>query len=157
MKKLAIWFALTAMLVAAPAHSTPVAAGTLTEVTGAAAGVFPPGTTLNGVPVDGSTFGLGVVVNADGTATGDFSIVLSGTSLLGQPQYITLEGKISAGTDNLDGSVTLSGTGTLDMGDGSLPLDVPFNLVVTADGLQLTIGATELPTQTLTAGSIFIG
>jgi hypothetical protein len=42
------------------------------------------------------------------------------------------------------------------MGDGSLPASVPFSVVVTSDGLQLTVGASVLPTQTLSAGSIFI-
>jgi hypothetical protein len=53
--------------------------------------------------------------------------------------------------------VTFSGTGTLDLGDGSLPTSVPFTAVVTTGGLQLTIGASVLPNQTLSAGSIFIG
>jgi hypothetical protein len=42
------------------------------------------------------------------------------------------------------------------MGDGSPPTDVPFSAIATADGLQLTIGATELPTQTIGAGAIDI-
>ena len=88
---------------------------------------------------------------------GDFEIVLAGTSAVGQPQDITLVGKVTAGTANPDGSVSFSGTAALDMGDGSLPVSVPFAAVVTTGGLQLTIGTTVLPTQTLGAGDIFIG
>jgi len=158
MKKIAISLALAAFLaVAQTGSSAALAAATETQVTAAAAGVFPPGTTFSGVPLDGSTFGVGVVVYPDGTATGDFEIVLTGTSLLGEPQNISLEGKVSAGSVNLDGSVSFSGTGTLDMGDGSLSASVPFSVVVTTGGLQLTIGASVLPTQTLSAGSVFIG
>lgn len=158
MKKIARWLAFAAILVVASVGSSPVlVAATETDVTGAAAGVLPPGTTFSGVPVEGSTFGLGVVVYPDGTATGNVEIVLEGTSLLGQAQNeITLEGKVGAGSVNGDRSVTLSGTGMLDMGDGSLPASVPFSVVVTSDGLQLTVGASVLPTQTLSAGSIFI-
>jgi hypothetical protein len=157
MKKIAIWSLVTALLLLASSVPSPAASASETQVTAAAAGVFPPGATFNGLPLDGSTFGLGIVVYAGGAATGDFAIVLGATSLLGQPQSITLDGKVSAGTVNADGSVTFSGTGTLDLGDGSLPTSVPFTAVVTTGGLQLTIGASVLPNQTLSAGSIFIG
>ena len=159
MKRIALVFALVALFTMAPLLSTSAVAATdETQVAAAAAGVFPDGTTFDGIPLRGSTFGIGVVVYPDGTATGDFEIVLAGTTLLGQPQDITLVGKVSAGTANLDGSVTFSGTATLDMGDGSLPLSVPFSAVVTTGGLQLTIGTTILPTQTLSDdSSIFIG
>jgi FlaG/FlaF family flagellin (archaellin) len=158
MKKIAISLALAAILAVAHTGSFAVqAAAAETQVTAAAAGVFPPDTTFSGIPLEGSTFGVGVVVYADGTATGDFAILLTGTSVLAEPQNISLEGKVSAGSVKVDGSVSLSGTGTLDMGDGSLPASVPFSVVVTTGGLQLTIGASVLPTQTLSAGSIFIG
>jgi hypothetical protein len=64
---------------------------------------------------------------------------------------------VTTGATNVDGSVTLSGSGTLDMGDGSLPLNVPLVLVVTTTGLQLTIDTTTLPTLPVSEGSIFIG
>ena len=64
--------------------------------------------------------------------------------------------KADAGATNPDGSVSFSGSGALDMGDGALPVTVPFSATVTPSGLQLTIGTTALPTQLLSAGSIFI-
>jgi hypothetical protein len=132
-----------------------VAAGD-TQVTAAAAGVLPDGASLGGVPLQGSTFGLGVLIHSDGSAEGDFETVLAGTSLLGAPQYITLEGAVSAGASNVGGSVTFSGTARLDLGDGSVPTSVPFSVTATTSGLQLSIGTSVLPTQTLSAGSIFI-
>ena len=157
MKRIALVFAFTTLLAVAPLSSARVAAADETQVSAAAAGIFPDGATFGGIPLQGSTFGIGVVVYPDGTATGDFEIVLAGTSAVGQPQDITLVGKVNAGTANPDGSVSFSGTAALDMGDGSLPVSVPFAAVVTTGGLQLTIGTTVLPTQTLGAGDIFIG
>ena len=145
----AIWTAASPSLQAASAAETQVSA--------AALGVFPSGTSFNGVQLQGSSFGIGVVVYPNGSALGDFEIVLTGTSVLRQPQSITLEAEVDAGSANADGSVTLSGNGTLDLGDGSLPTTVPFSAVATASGLQLTIGTTPLPTQTLSDGSIYIG
>lgn len=126
------------------------------EVAGAAAGVFPDGSTFGGVTVRGSTVGLGVLIHASGSADGDLSIVLAGTSPLGEPQEITLDGKVTSGARNAAGIVTFSGTGTLDMGGAGAPTTVPFIVTATTNGLQLTIAGTELPTQTLSAGSIFI-
>ena len=159
MKRFALMVAVVGLLGLSPLPLVSRAlAGTETQVTAAASGTFPPGATFNGVPLQGSTFGFGVVVRADGSAVGIFEIVLAGTSLLGQAQDITLVGNVSSGLSNLDGSVTFSGTGRLDLGDGSLPTDgVPFAVTATTNGLQVTIGATILPTQTLADGSIFIG
>lgn len=148
---------LVGVVVAIGAAGGSSATGAETEVTAGAAGVFPDGATFNGIPLSGSIFGLGVLIHDDGSAEGDLSIVLAGTSLLGQPQEITLEGKATSGALAVGGGATFSGTGTLDLGDGSLPVTVPFAVTVTTGGLGLTIGATELPTQSVSAGSIFIG
>jgi hypothetical protein len=156
MRKMAIVAALVAILALAPARLA-LGAATETQISAAAAGYFPPGASFSGIPLQGSTFGIGVVVYPDGTATGDLEIVLAGTSQLGQPQYLTLVAKAETGVANPDGSVSFSGTGMLDMGDGALPVTVPFSATITPTGLQLTIGTTVLPTQLLSAGSIFIG
>jgi hypothetical protein len=148
-----------ATLVAGGALLNPLRASAASEiqVTAAASAAFPADTTFSGIPVTRATFGLGVVVDPSGSGSGDFEIVLQGTSPLGQAQDITLVGKVSAGLSNDDGSVSLSGSATLDMGDGALPLTVPFALVVTASGLGLTIDTTALPALTLTEGSIYYG
>jgi hypothetical protein len=148
---------LVAAAVAVGATGASSATGAETEVTAGAAGVFPDGATFAGIPLSGSTFGLGVLVHDDGSAEGDLLIVLAGTSLLGQPQEITLEGKAASGGLPVGGGASFSGTGTLDLGDGSLPVTVPFAVTISTTGLQLTIGTTVLPTQSVSAGSIFIG
>jgi hypothetical protein len=152
--------ALAAVVVALVLTSGPSTLRTVaaaeTDVSAAAEGVFPSGSTFAGVSLQGSTFAIGVVISATGTAVGEFQTVLLGTSLLGGPRSIALDGAVTSGGLNLDGSATFTGTGRLDLGDGSLPTNVPFTATVTTGGLQLTVGATALPTQTLGAGSIAI-
>jgi hypothetical protein len=151
---LATAFAVLAVIVALPSLRTVAAADT--QVSAAAEGVFPSGATYAGVSLQGSTFGIGIVIRSSGSAVGEFQTVLSGTGLLGSARTIALDGAVTAGALNTDGSATFSGTGRLDLGDGSLPTNVPFTATVTAAGLQLTIGATALPTQGLGAGAIDI-
>jgi hypothetical protein len=126
-------------------------------VTGAAEASFPDGATFSGIPLKGLTLGQGMFIAQDGSATGQFQAVLVGTSLLGTPQNVTIEGEVSNGTLGGDGSATFSGTATVDMGDGTLPLPgVPFTVAVSTGGLALTLNGTALPSATLSAGSISI-
>jgi hypothetical protein len=126
-------------------------------VISAGEGVFPSGTSLSGVSLNGMQFGKGITASPDGSAGGDFEALLLGTTILGQPQNINVQGPASSGSKNPDGSVTFAGVGTVDMGDGTAPLTgVPFSATVTTNGVALTVGASALPTATLTAGSITI-
>ena len=117
-----------------------------TMFTAAGAGVFPAGANFSGVQLAGGTFGVGVQtdgVNADG----DLEVQLNGNSLIGLSQWITITGWITSATANADGSVTLNGTGTLDMGDGTAPvggLALVANLSST--GITVTIGGNAIPT-----------
>jgi hypothetical protein len=159
-KRIGTVAALTLMIAIVPARPTSLATGTdvtETQISAAAIGYFASGTSFNGVPIQSATFGIGVIVYSDGSGLGNFEIKLTGTTPLNQEQDITVVGNVSAGTVNLDGSVTFSGNGTLDMGDGTLPVAVPFAVVVTANGLQLTVATTALPTLPVSDGSIFIG
>ncbi len=64
---------------------------------------------------------------------------------------------MSGGRPNAEGSVVLSGTSIVDMGDGSLASGgVPFGVTIRAESLTLVLGGTVLPTQSLSAGSITI-
>jgi hypothetical protein len=149
---------LTAILglasITAPA---PVAGQDVAGVTGAGEAIFPGGVSFNGVSLSGLTLGQGVSIAGDGSATGQFQAVLQGTSPLGAPQDVTLEGEVSGRSVAGDGSVTLSGTATVDMGDGTLPLPgVPFTVTASTGGLALVLDATALPTATVNAGSITI-
>ena len=126
-------------------------------VTGAAEAAFPDGATFNGISLKGLTLGQGMFIAPDGSATGQFQAVLLGTSLLGTPQNVTVEGEVRGGSVAADGSATFSGTATVDMGDGTLPLpDVPFAVTVSAGSLGLILNAVALPTATVTAGSITV-
>jgi hypothetical protein len=144
---------LTSAIVSAPAMAQDDVAG----VTGAGEAMLPDGATFNGVALRGLTLGHGIFIAQDGSARGQFQAVLLGTSLLGAPQDVTLEGEVSNGFVGGDGSVTLSGTATVDMGDGTLPLPgIPFTATASAGSLALILDATALPTAAVTAGSITI-
>ena len=126
-------------------------------VTGAAEAAFPNGAAFNGVPLKGLTLGQGMFIAQDGSAVGQFQAVLQGISPLGTPQNVTVEGEVGGGAVGADGSATFSGTATVDMGDGTLPLPgVPFAVTVSAGSLGLIVNAVALPTATVTAGSITV-
>jgi len=130
--------------------------GQATGVAGAGAGTFPANTALSGVSLSGLKFAMGVLIPGVSTADGQLQATLLGRSILGQPQNIEVEGDATRGT-LATGSRTFSGIATVDMGDGTPPLlNVPFTVTATATGLVLTLGATNLPAATLSAGSITI-
>jgi hypothetical protein len=127
------------------------------EVTAADESSYPAGATFSGISLSGLQVGTGLSIASDGAAAGQFVAVLLGTSPLGQPQEITVDGKVGGGSIGPDGSATFSGVATVDMGDGSVPLlDVPFTVTATPESLLLTLGTSALPSATLTAGSITI-
>jgi hypothetical protein len=133
-------------------HSEPAAAA---SVTGAGESTSQGGT-FNGVSISGLEVGTGVSIASNGSATGQLLAVLHGTSALGQPREIEVDGKVGAGSLGLDGSATLSGSATVDMGDGVVLQGVPFTATATAGSVLLTLGTSTLPSATLTAGSITI-
>ena len=151
-------FLLAAMLgLASLLAPAPVAAQDAAGVTGAAEAAFPNGAAFNGLSLKGLTLGQGLFIGQDGSAAGQFQAVLQGTSPLGTPQNITVEGEVSGGSVGADGSATFSGTATVDMGDGTLPLPgVPFTVTASAGSLGLILNAVALPTATVTAGSITV-
>jgi hypothetical protein len=127
------------------------------SVTGAGEGLFGGAATMAGVNLDGLQLGTGVFINPGGTATGAFHVVLLGSSLLGEPQEIAVDGKVSAGSVPAYGFATFSGAAMVNMGDGSVPiLGVPFTVTASTGSLQLILGTTDLPPATLSAGSITI-
>ena len=133
------------------------AQGDAVRVSGAAEATFPEGFAFNGVTLKGVQLGQGVLIGTDSSAVGQFHAVLVGTSLLGQAQEITVQGEVNAGRAGGDGSVTFSGTATLNMGDGSVPvLGVPFIVVTSAGHVELRLDSAPLPSATVTAGSVTI-
>src|SRR5438874_12278096 len=128
-----------------------------TGVTGAAEATFPNGATFNGISLKGLTLGQGLFIGQDGSATGQFQAVLLGTSLLGAAQNITVEGEVSGGAVGADGSATFSGTATVDMGDGTLPLPgVPYKVTAPAGSLGLIPHPDPFPTPAVSTGRLCV-
>jgi hypothetical protein len=127
------------------------------SVTAAASAALPGGATLGGVQLSSLRIGQGVLISGNGTARGQIAIALLGNTVVGQPQTISIEGEASSGSVNANGSASVSGNCTLDMGDGTPPVaNVPFTVTVTAGSVALRVGATSLPVATLNVGSITI-
>ena len=126
-------------------------------VTGTSQGIFPAGTALGPVALDSLQLGTGVIIDPDNSAVGCFHVVLTGRSPLGQPQEITVEGKVTQGTVDENGTANFSGIATLDFGGGApLQAGVPFSVTTTSGSLVLAVESTTLPPASLTEGSVTI-
>jgi hypothetical protein len=165
----------TILTVAISLPPRPAIAQGGTRVTGGGTGTF--GADLDGDgDIDGSQFGIGVTIRADGSAQGHFLCLMAGRSdILGLP-IMAVQGQVTEGSDNSDGSVTFSGSGTVNLGNGQIFTGVPFTVTVTAGDpevgtLQLTVigafdgvpgdtfignGNYDLPTETVRSGRIEI-
>jgi hypothetical protein len=119
--------------------------------TAGAAGVFPASASFNGVQLAGGVYGVGIRT-ASGSAFGDLQAEYTGISLLGLYQIITVTGWITGVTITGD-TATLTGTATLDMGDGPPPTGgLPLTGTLTSSGLTLTVGGSTIPTLPKTDG-----
>jgi hypothetical protein len=130
-------------------------------VTVGAGGVYPPGTSFGGVPINGLQSGYGVEITGT-SALGQFCTVLLGVNALGLQQNIIIEGKASSGSRPAGNVATFTGTCTVNMGDGTPPTPgVPFTATITTNpndqgSIGLVIGLTTLPDATVNAGSMTI-
>jgi len=153
-----IWVAILAAGIAVSAQGAQSAS----SVTAAGGGVLASGAPYKTVSLASMKFGMGFLLAANGTATGDLESTLLGTSQAGQPQTITVVGKATSGSAEVGGPANLSGTCTVDMGDGSPALSgVPFALTVSkgAGGkwtLLMVLSGTNLPLATVNTGSITV-
>jgi hypothetical protein len=119
--------------------------------TAAAAGIFPTTPTFNGVDLAGGIFGVGIRT-AGGTTYGDLHAEFTGISAIGLYQIISVDAWITGGSIAA-GTLTFSGTGTLDMGDGPPPVGgQSVSGTLSATGLTLTVGASSLPALPMTDG-----
>jgi hypothetical protein len=126
-------------------------------VTGTSQGIFPAGTSLGPVALNSLQLGTGVIIDADNSAVGCFHGVLTGRTPLGQLQEITVEGNVSQGTVDENGTASFSGVATLDFGGGApLQVGVPFSVTTTSGSLVLAIDSTTLAPASLTGGSVTI-
>jgi len=154
-----IWLALLAtLLLMLPAE---VLGQTSSSITGAGVATLPSEVSFNGRAISRLEFGLGIDIAADGSASGDVQITLVGTSGEGE-QRIIVEGKIAGPAVQLFGAATLSGTCSIDLGDGTTPTSgTPLILTVTSldNGkatLTLVLGLTNLPAATLSEGNLTV-
>jgi len=135
-----------------------------TSATTAADGSYPAGTLLNGLPITGIDIGTGVLLGADGVAEGHVAIALFGpvNPLTGAQQNVIVEALITGGSRPAANVATLTGTATVDMGNGAPPLAaVPIVVTITTDAtgkgtVGLVIGGTTLPAAPITDGSLTI-
>ena len=105
-------------------------------------------------------FGIGVDLPGDGTATGDIAMTLTGVAG-GAARDIVIEGVAAAGTtDPALGISTISGTCTLDPGDGTAPRTaLPFSMTLTTgatgqSSIALVLGTASLPAAQVTKGAV---
>ena len=156
MTRLGLMLTAILVLVSVLAPASVEAQDDAVRVSGAGEATLPEGVAFYGVTLSGMQLGQGVLIGQDGSAVGLFHAVLSGTSALGLPQEIVVEGEVNAGSVGGDGTVTFGGTATLSMGDGTVPAAVPFTVTASTGGLQLILDGASLPEATLTGGSITI-
>ena len=154
---------LAALLLGATLATPHPASADQSLATGGAGGIYPPGTTFDGVPINGLQLGFGVEINPDdSSALGQLCTILIGVSPLGLEQDITIEGQITNASRNAANMAVLSGTASVDMGDGLPPTPgIPFTATVTTDAngqgtVGLVLGLTTLPAATVNAGSMTI-
>ena len=98
MKKLIYTTFIILGMVAFLVAPTPIAAaGSGGTVAGTARATFGDGAALGSVVLSSVDFGTGVFIEPGGSSTGVFSAVLTGRSLLGQAQQITINGEVLRG------------------------------------------------------------
>jgi hypothetical protein len=148
-------FALICAIVSVPASAQE------TSVTVGAGGIYPPGTTFNGLPINAIQSGYGVIITS-GSAIGEFCTVLIGVNALNLEQNVVIEGKATAGSRTASNIATFSGTCSVNMGDGTPPtLGVPFTATITTNAndqgsIGLVIGLSTLPSATVNQGTMTI-
>ena len=127
------------------------------HVTGAARATFGQGATLGTCIVKSLELGTGVFIGPDGSASGVYSAVLTGTSLLGQSQQIKIEGTVLQGDVMPNGQTFFSGIATVNLGDATPTLSgVPFTVTTSDNTVRLSVLSTNLPAAQLTSGVISV-
>jgi hypothetical protein len=145
------WPGLAVALLIGALTPHPVAAQDATTIAQSGGALFPGAPVYRGVRLSGMTFATGGAVITGGGTFGNSSFKLVGVNVTGgQPREMSYIGTIAAGSVSPTGVVSVSGSGTLDPGDGSpVVTGIPFLMAVTpgADGggsLALTVEAANL-------------
>jgi len=115
----------------------------LTRVIGGGTGTFDADLDGDG-RIDGSQFGIGVVILGNGVASGHFLCLMAGRSQILGLHLMSVQGQVTGGVLNADGTAMFSGTAAVNLGDGTIFQGVPFRVSVSAGGpgsgtLQLTV------------------
>lgn len=173
MRKLLI--ALTALAAAAILAAAPAAGQGPIVVNGGGTGSFFGDVDGDG-DIEASQFGLGATILGGGAARGHFECLMAGRSdIFGLP-LMAVGGRVTGGSTLGAGSVQLSGTGTVNLGNGTIFRGVGFQVVLVDGGpgsgsLQLTVfgafdgipgdtvpgnGNYDLPAESITSGQISI-
>ena len=140
MKRLIVLLTAIAVISFVPAFAS--AAG-VTMVHGGGTGSF--GADLDGDGrIDGSQFGLVVAMMGSGAARGSFLCLMAGRSQILGLHLMSVQGQVTGGTLNPDGSASFSGTGSVNLGGGTIFQGVPFRVTAWPGGpgvgkMQLTV------------------
>ena len=147
-----------------------------TKATGGGTGTFNADLDGDG-DIDGSHFGFAVIKGPGSSARGHFMCQMAGNADFLGLKLMQVEGRISSASFNTDGSVTFSGSGSVNLANGTVFRGVAFTVSVTGGGpgvgtLQLTVigafdrvpgdtipgdGNYSLPVETVATGLISIG
>jgi hypothetical protein len=127
------------------------------SIVGAARATFGQTATLGTCIVKNLELGTGAFIEPDGSASGVYSAVLNGKSLLGQQQQIKIEGNVLQGDVMPNGQTFFIGVATVNLGDGTPTVTgVPFSVITSGETLRLSILSTNLPAAQVTSGVISI-
>jgi hypothetical protein len=127
--------------------------------------------------IDGSQFGMTVRIVEDGGASGHFLCLMAGRSQILGLHLMSVQGRVTGGVLNADGSATFSGTASVNLGGGTIFSGVPFRVTAWSGGpgighIQLTVigafdgvpgdttpgnGNYDLPSETVRSGQIVMG
>jgi len=165
------WLVVAAVLF----YTTPTPAAAPTMVTGGGTGTFNADLDGDG-DIDGSHFGFAVLKGPGASARGHFMCQMAGNADFLGLKLMQVEGRISSASFNANGTVTFSGSGSVNLANGTVFRGVPFTVSVTAGGrgtgtMQLTVigafggtpgdtvsgdGNYSLPVETVATGLISI-
>ena len=126
--------------------------------------------------IDGSHFGFGVIKGAGMSARGHFMCQMAGNADFLGLKLMQVDGAVASASFKLDGSITFSGSGSVNLADGTVFRRVPFTVSVTPGGpgtgtMQLTVigafdgipgdthlgdGNYSLPVETVVTGLISV-
>jgi hypothetical protein len=121
----------------------PTGAAAPMMVTGGGTGTFNADLDGDG-DIDGSHFGFAVINGAGGSARGHFMCQMAGNADFLGLKLMHVEGRVLTASFSADGSVAFTGSGRVNIANGTVFRNVPFTVSVTAGGpglgtLQLTV------------------